>query len=47
MRRLVSRPRLPDVLAELQVLEAETLQEWGRQRQAAEQRAQRRAPGRH
>ena len=47
MRRLVPRPRLPDVLGELQVLEAETLQEWGRQRQAAEQRTRRRAPGMH
>jgi hypothetical protein len=42
MRRLVPRQRLPDVLAELRVLEDETLAEWGRQRSAAERSAQRR-----
>lgn len=41
MRRLVPRQRLPEVMAELQVLEAETLAEWSRQRRAAEQRSAR------
>ena len=40
MRRLVPRQRLPEVLADLQVLEDETLAEWGRQRGAAERNAQ-------
>lgn len=35
MRKLVPRARLPDVIAELQILEAETLAEWGRRRDAA------------
>jgi hypothetical protein len=39
MRRLVQRPRLPEVLAELQILEDETLAEWRRQRQAKERSA--------
>jgi hypothetical protein len=39
MRRLVPRTRLPDVIAELQILEAETLAEWGRQRAAVQARA--------
>lgn len=39
MRRLVPRERLPDVVAELQVIESETLAEWNRQRRASERRA--------
>jgi hypothetical protein len=39
MRRLVQRPRVPEVLAELQILEDETLAEWRRQRQAKERSA--------
>lgn len=39
MRRLVPRPRVPEVLAELQILEDETLAEWRRQRQAKERSA--------
>lgn len=35
LRRLVPRPRVPEVMAELQILEDETLAEWKRQRQAA------------
>lgn len=34
MRRLVPRARMPEVIAELQVLEAETLAEWSRRRAA-------------
>ena len=39
MRRLVPRARLPDVMAELQLLEAETLAEWSRQRASTLARA--------
>lgn len=39
MRRLVPRARLPDVIAELQILEAETLAESSRQRAAVQARA--------
>jgi hypothetical protein len=39
MRRLVQRPRLPEVLAELQILEDETLAEWRRQRKASDRSA--------
>lgn len=38
MRRLVPRARVPEVIAELQIIESETLAEWSRQRQAAERR---------
>jgi hypothetical protein len=41
MRRLVPRARVPEVIADLQVMEAETLVEWTRQRRADEQRARR------
>ncbi len=39
MRRLVQRARVPEVLAELQILEDETLAEWRRQRKASDRSA--------